>query len=117
MGNALSFEEDAVFASRSGQEDGSGSPSEGRSSPSSGTVPATVSDSSLAEDGVDGDRVLTMEMEMDEAWEEGWEEEYKKAVEDDGGPDDLVLGLLDEEEKERSKWEARQKALARQYAG
>jgi hypothetical protein len=26
-------------------------------------------------------------------------------VEDDGGPDDLVLGLLDEEQEERRKWE------------
>lgn len=42
--------------------------------------------------------------ERSDEWDEGWEEEYQKAVEEDG-PDDLILGLLDEEEEERRKWE------------
>lgn len=91
--NQLSFEEDAVFASETGDEG---------SSPSSGVLP----ESSVAEE----------DREEPDGWGEGWEEEYRRAVEDDGGPDDLVLGLLDEEE-ERRKWGSGhvQKALARQY--
>lgn len=70
-GTPLSFEDDTVFASA---EDDDISP------PSSGPLPPTVSD-------------------MDEDWGERWEDEYRRAVEDDGGPDDLVLGMLDEEER------------------
>ncbi|ORY31249.1 hypothetical protein BCR39DRAFT_527125 [Naematelia encephala] len=96
--NQLSFEEDAVFAS--GVED------DGASSPSSGILPATNTESSVAGE----DEADTGE------WAERWEEEYQKAVDDDGGPDDLVLGLLDEEEEERRQWQERQKILARQFA-
>lgn len=111
-GLSLSFEDDAVLAVSNtdlrldnppfGQSE-SAAVSGGSSSiptsehstspPGSGDLPPTKVDSS------DGDS----------QWGEVWEEEYRKAVEDDGGPDDLVLGLLDEEEDERRKWEARRK--------
>ncbi|KAK4689245.1 hypothetical protein P7C73_g853, partial [Tremellales sp. Uapishka_1] len=79
-GNRLSFEDDAVFASGN-EDEGDGS------DPSSTVLPST----NATENSSNGD------------WEEGWEEEYRKAVEEDGGPDDLVLGLLDEEEEERRR--------------
>ena len=97
--NSLSFEEDAIFAS--GDEG---------SSPSSGALLESLA---------------TQEDECEiEGWGEGWEEEYRRAVEDEGGPDDLVMGLLDEEEDERKKWELKRrtaaevkKALASQWRG
>lgn len=39
----------------------------------------------------------------DTEWAEGWEDEYRRAVEVEGEPDDLVLGLMDEEEEERRR--------------
>ena len=89
--NRLSFEEDAVFAS--GDE---------ASTPSSGVLPGSSPAEEEGREGADG-------------WDEGWDEEYRRAVEDDGGPDDLVMGLLDEEEEDRRKWEARQIIVAKQY--
>ena len=80
LANRLSFEDDAVFAS--GDEG---------SSPSSGVVPESL----VAEDGVDDTN----------EWGRGWEEEYQRAVEDDGDPYDLVVGMLDEEEEGQRKWE------------
>lgn len=56
------------------------------------------------------------EGEGDEDWGVRWEDEYERAVLDDGGPDDLVLGLMDEQEEERKRWVARQKKLAEEYA-
>ncbi|RXK41958.1 hypothetical protein M231_00679 [Tremella mesenterica] len=81
--NKLSFEEDTIFPPapehlEEGVED---------ASPPSSDLPATNTGSSV-----------------DEEWG-GWEDEYMRAVEDDGGPDDLVLGLLDEEEEERKRLE------------
>jgi hypothetical protein len=86
--NKLSFEEDTIFpSSMSVVEDEEEMTS--NSSPSSGILPGSQ--------GVD-----------EEEWGEGWEEEYRKAVEDDGGPEELVLGLMDEEE-ERGKWEVKRR--------
>lgn len=90
----LSFEDDTVFAPRPATDESD----ELESSPSS--LLPTNTDSSNADD--------------DDEWGDKWEDEYRKAVEDDG-PDDLVLGLLDEEEDERRKWEERQKVLATEY--
>ncbi|KAK8850587.1 hypothetical protein IAR55_004506 [Kwoniella newhampshirensis] len=111
LANQLSFEEDAVFASgpdRDMEAFAEDDEDNSNSSPSSGVLPTTNTESSLA-----GDEKSDRDKEE---WGEGWEEEYRRAVEDDGGPDDLVLGLMDEEEEERRKWELRQKALARQFA-
>jgi len=94
---SVSFEDDAVFASAApGDEDP-------ESSPSSVAMPA--SDLSTAGDSDDVE------------WGEGWEEEYRRAVEEDGGPEELVLGLMDEEEEDRRKWEERLKMLSKRYAG
>ncbi|WVQ86089.1 hypothetical protein IAT38_008257 [Cryptococcus sp. DSM 104549] len=113
----LSFEDDAVFAtpddyplstngdapthissSHSHSHSRSNSNSLSASSPpSSGLLPATTVDSSEGDPDADAD-----------GWGEKWEEEYRKAVEDDGGPDDLVLGLMDEEEEERRRWAVKQ---------
>ncbi|TXT07924.1 uncharacterized protein COLE_04848 [Cutaneotrichosporon oleaginosum] len=81
-GTPLSFEDDTVFATI--EDDAS-------SAPSSGPLPATDGGSTDAE------------------WGDRWEDEYRRAVEDDGGAEDLVLGLLDEEEDERRRWERQQK--------
>jgi len=81
--NGLSFEDDTVFASNKYAEDEEGS------SPSSALIPTTNTESSG---------------EGDDEWNVGWEEEYARAVEDDGGPEELVLGLMDEEEEERRGW-------------
>jgi hypothetical protein len=102
LSNQLSFEADAVFPSAmEGSEAGTSSNADAdectASSPSSGMLPTTNTESSfVGSAGRD---------EADSGWEERWEDEYRKAVEDDGGPDDLVLGLLDEEQEERRKWE------------
>lgn len=106
--NGLSFEDDTVFPSSAGYEhdgdeedadaDADGDHSGG--SPLSSGVPRT--------DEVDD--------EVDDDWAVKWEDEYERAVQDDGGPDDLVLGLMDEQEEERKRWVARQKRLAEQYA-
>jgi hypothetical protein len=87
--NGLSFEDDTVLAVRAedGNEDDAGS------SPSSAVLPSTNTESSVD----------------DEEWGEGWEVEYAKAIEDDGGPEELVLGLMDEEEEERRLWANKQK--------
>lgn len=86
-GTPLSFEDDTVFATL--EDDGS-------SAPSSGPLPPTDSGST------------------DTEWGDRWEDEYRRAVEDDGGAEDLVLGLLDEEEDERRRWERKQKALKKE---
>ena len=87
--NALSFEDEVVFPSSmpsmAGDGDGEG---DGESSPNSTALPATNTDSSG---------------EGDEGWGDGWEAEYARAVEEDGAPEELVLGLMDEEEEERRK--------------
>lgn len=80
--NGLSFEDDTVFAGRLYDEE------EG-SSPSSALLPTTNTESSG---------------EGDDEWNVGWEEEYARAVEDDGGPEELVLGMMDLEEEERRSW-------------
>jgi len=80
--NGLSFEDDTVFAGRLYDEE------EG-SSPSSALLPATNTESSG---------------EGDDEWNVGWEEEYARAVEEDGGPEELVLGMMDLEEEERRSW-------------
>ncbi|KAL1412651.1 hypothetical protein Q8F55_000398 [Vanrija albida] len=90
-GSSLSFEDDTVFATAA---------DDAESSLSSGQLPTTSS--SVADD------------ERDEEWGDGWEEEYKRAVEDEG-PDDLVLGLMDEQEEERKRWEAKQKEMVAKY--
>lgn len=92
----LSFEDETVFANMALNDDGEAS------SPSSAMLPATNTESS-ADGSVPG------EMAEDDDWGEGWEAEYAKAVEDDGGPEELVLGLMDEEEEERRKWAMKQK--------
>jgi hypothetical protein len=95
-GTSLSFDEEAVFAtSVDGQVEGL-SLDDG-SSPGSMIMPQGAESSTGADDHSD-------------EWEEGWEEQYQKAVEEDG-PDDLILGLLDEEEEERSKWEQRRQPV------
>lgn len=96
--NALSFEEDTVFPSAS-LEDG-----ESSTSPLSSGIPNTDA-------GVDDH-----DHDQDQDWNVKWEDEYERAVLDDGGPDDLVLGLMDEQQEERKRWVARQKRLAEQYA-
>ena len=89
--NGLSFEDETVFASQK-YEDEEGS------SPSSALMPTTNTESSG---------------EGDDEWNVGWEEEYARAVEDDGGPEELVLGLMDEEEEERRTWAVQPKARYR----
>lgn len=96
--NSLSFEEDAVLAARpSSEEDLDSTPSS--------MLPTNTDSSQTNTDSSQGG---------DDEWGEPWEDEYRRAVEDDG-PDDLVLGLMDEEEEERRKWETRQKQLASEY--
>jgi len=90
----LSFEDDAVFAN----EDGQGG---SESSPMSSGIPTTD--------------VGEQEVEGDEEWGVRWEDEYRKAVEEDGGPDDLVLGLMDEQQEERRRWVEKQRGLAKVY--
>ncbi|ORX40963.1 hypothetical protein BD324DRAFT_647866 [Kockovaella imperatae] len=51
-----------------------------------------------------------------EGWGEEWEEEYAKAVEDDGAPEELVLGLMDEEQEERKKWLKRREDMKREWS-
>jgi len=94
MGMGLSFEDDAVFAN----EDGQGG---SESSPMSSGIPTTD--------------VGEQEVEGDEEWGVRWEDEYRKAVEEDGGPDDLVLGLMDEQQEERRRWVEKQRGLAKVY--
>jgi hypothetical protein len=72
--NRLSFEDGAVFAL----------------SPDANHHDLT-DDSSPASEAVDE--------VVDDEWAEEWEEEYRHAVEIEGEPDDLVLGIMDEEEK------------------
>ena len=91
-GTGLSFEDDAVFADDLEGEEGI----ESESSPMSSGLPTT-------------------EPEGDEEWGVRWEDEYRQAVEDDGGPDDLVLGLMDEQQEERRKWVERQRGLAKEF--
>lgn len=91
IGTGLSFEDDAVFADDG--EEGS------ESSPMSSGLPTTEPD----------------EGEGDEEWSVRWEDEYRQAVEDDGGPDDLVLGLMDEQQEERRRWVEKQRGLAREF--
>lgn len=92
-GSSLSFEDDTVFATAA---------DDAESSLSSGQLPTTSS--SVVDD------------EHDEEWGEGdgWEQEYERAVEDEG-PDDLVLGLMDEQEEERKRWEVNQKQMAAKF--
>jgi hypothetical protein len=89
-GTGLSFEDDAVFADDG--EEGS------ESSPMSSGLPTTEPEG-------DGD----------DEWGVRWEDEYRQAVEDDGGPDDLVLGLMDEQQEERRRWVEKQRGLAREF--
>jgi hypothetical protein len=88
---SVSFEDDTVLAPRPLSDE----------SEDVVSTPSSVLHS--AEGNEDGD-----------GWGEAWEDEYRRAVEDDG-PDDLVLGLMDEEEEDRRKWEKRQKELDREY--
>ncbi|BEJ15066.1 hypothetical protein CspHIS471_0408330 [Cutaneotrichosporon sp. HIS471] len=87
-GTPLSFEDDTVFATI--EDDAS-------SAPSSDPLPPTEGGNT------------------DTEWGDRWEDEYRQAVEDDGGAEDLVLGLMDEEEDERRRWENRQKELEKDY--
>jgi hypothetical protein len=91
----LSFEDDAVFA-----EDGGGNGNGSESSPMSSGIPTTEPE---------------LDVEGDEEWGVRWEDEYRKAVEEDGGPDDLVLGLMDEQQEERRKWVEKQRGLAKAF--
>lgn len=93
QGIALSFEEGAVFA-RGSDEEGEEEDDSPMSSASGSGVPITD----------------------DEEWGVRWEDEYSRAVEEEGGPDDLVLGLMDEQQEERKIWVEKQKMLAREYA-
>lgn len=88
-GNSLSFDEQAVFPSSV-----EGKVIDDGSSPGSMIMPHGA-ESSIGAD------------ERSDEWEEGWEEEYQRAVDEDG-PDDLILGLLDEEEEDRRKWQQAQ---------
>lgn len=81
--NGLSFEEDTIFPS---SFDGMAGEMED-SSPASEAMPISERDTGTEDD-----------------WGEGWEEEYGRAVEIEGEPDDLILGLMDEEEEERRKY-------------
>lgn len=75
----------------------------------SGTLGSSC-DSPLPVDGAeDVPPPMTTDGSLEDDWDDGWEAEYARAVEDDGGPDDLVLGLLDEEEEERRKQQKQQK--------
>ncbi|WWC65247.1 uncharacterized protein I303_107864 [Kwoniella dejecticola CBS 10117] len=73
-------------------------------SPLSEVLPTTTTSSSNTEPS-----------EEDEEWGLGWEEEYNKAIEDDT-PQELVLGLMDEEEEERRKWEIRRERMKKEYS-
>lgn len=66
----------------------------------SGTLGSSCDASPLPGDDIPPPMTTDGSLE-DEDWDDAWEAEYARAVEDDGGPDDLVLGLLDEEEEER----------------
>ncbi|WVW80768.1 hypothetical protein I302_102754 [Kwoniella bestiolae CBS 10118] len=99
-GLGLSFEDEDSISILNPNPDLSSS-KDSQESPSSDLIPTTeASDADL---------------DFDEEWNTGWEEEYNKAVEDDG-PQELVLGLMDEEEEERRKWEIRREKLRREYA-
>lgn len=93
----LSFEDETVFAHMALEDDDA-------SSPSSAALPATNTESSG-----EGEVVGEVGGEDEDDWGEGWEAEYAKAVEDDGAPEELVLGLMDEEEEERRTWAMKQK--------
>lgn len=101
-GTELSFEDDTIFPSPITDDDGQHNDNDdhSNSSPLSSGLPNTEPDPGMNED---------------EDWAVKWEDEYERAVLDDGGPDDLVLGLMDEQEEERKRWVARQKRLAEQY--
>lgn len=106
-GIALSFEEDTIFASSPGQGQGEGHEDmpalglgdgdAGSGTSSENNLPHTQSNtaSSLGDSESWGDR-------------EWYDEEYRRAIQDEG-PDDLVLGLMDEEEEERRQWVGGQK--------
>jgi hypothetical protein len=107
QGIALSFEEDAVFA----QEDAvfaHGSHGEEDDDEVSPMSSASGSGAPVTDLEGDGD--------VDGEWSVRWEDEYSRAVEEEGGPDDLVLGLMDEQQEERKRWVEKQKKLAREYA-
>lgn len=104
---SLSFEDDVVFALSTGAKDGSGPIGDEESSGrSSDVLPES--------DGVD-ERDTREIGDMDESWGDRWEEEYQRAVEDDGGPEELVLGLMDEEEEERKQYLTKQKNQQKQW--
>lgn len=111
----LSFEDDTVFASSLDQDQEEVGDDYSNSSALSSGIPNTDPDPDPGphelghEDGEE-------EGEGDEDWGVKWEDEYERAVLDDGGPDDLVLGLMDEQEEERKRWVMRQKKLAEEYA-
>ncbi|WVQ70822.1 hypothetical protein IAR50_000344 [Cryptococcus sp. DSM 104548] len=99
----LSFEDDAVFAAyeKDSEEDGTAPESKPSRSPSA-SPSASISASVSTPPSSSGPPPLKAELSDGESgWGDKWEEEYKRAVEEDGGPDDLVLGLMDEEEDER----------------
>ncbi|ODN83118.1 hypothetical protein L202_01324 [Cryptococcus amylolentus CBS 6039] len=110
----LSFEDDAVFAAydKDGEKADGAAPelqlsrslSTSASASNSGSASTPPSSSALPPPKAD----LS---DGESGWGDKWEEEYKRAVEEDGGPDDLVLGLMDEEEDERRVWEAKRKTL------
>ncbi|EJT48259.1 hypothetical protein A1Q1_02727 [Trichosporon asahii var. asahii CBS 2479] len=74
----------------------------------SGTLGSSC-DSPMPAEGEDVPPPMTTDGSLEDDWDDGWEAEYARAVEDDGGPDDLVLGLLDEEEEERRNQQKTQK--------
>ncbi|WVO12897.1 hypothetical protein L204_100505 [Cryptococcus depauperatus] len=99
----LRFENDTVLA----PDDGTTNATQPSALPPSAFI--SVSSTSSATAPTRGALPIKMvstdgEIDGDSSWGESWEEEYQKAVEDDGGPEDLVLGLMDEEEEERRKW-------------
>lgn len=97
-GVSLSFEDDTVLAMPDDHD-----PDHSGSSPLSSEMPRTEDEDER-------------EPADDEEWGVSWEAEYARAVEDDGAPDDLVLGLMDEQEEERKRWVARQQRLVQEYA-
>ncbi|WRT70766.1 uncharacterized protein IL334_007765 [Kwoniella shivajii] len=126
-GLSLSFDEDSISINNSsfsgknedddGELDSSSSPYSNILPTNSSTSNTTSTTESTDDIGANGDgEFANDDVEVDEEWNtQNWEEEYNKAVESDS-PQELVLGLMDEEEEERRKWQIKREKLKKEYA-
>ena len=116
--NKLSFEEDVVLPPPAAQLSGSAlddvplSPDRERGF----DVAADNGSGSLPSSGAPSHSTDSSNETPLEGWTEEWEEEYAKAVEDDGAPEELVLGLMDEEQEERRRWMEKREDMKREWS-